>query len=205
MIRRLCIPPDGNRTISYFTEPDYSDCEIIYCEYDIEYGYIAALSTKSLDCPYGFSGTRNRTCDALGNLYEEDNTCTQMYCESTVSFFGMMFPRLPVGDTQSVPCQVGYSGTLTLTCTVFNDGSRGHIWPPSETCTPVSCPREDGWPRIAGGQLHSRECDGINGGFEHRRCQHNAGDSVASYGEVMGYCLPDECTSYSNKISEINF
>ena len=140
-----------------------------------DFGVLQMFSNATIDCPYGYSGTRSISCDShaffpeVPMLHEEVNNCERLICHEVNGFWGLVYPEMLSLEETLLSCLPGYSGTVTLNCMV--DPVMGAVHRASGGCTAVYCPEDGVWPRTGGGRSVTRNCNGINGdsGVQMRR------------------------------------
>ena len=69
------------------------------------------ISSTKRDCPYGFEGSRSRTCNEDGTWNHITDNCVKTTCPATDTL-----PKTYHGDTVELPCDNGQVGKKVYTC-----------------------------------------------------------------------------------------
>ncbi|CBK21749.2 uncharacterized protein [Blastocystis hominis] len=102
----------------------FDQCETVQCPANLYQGHFYEVTqageTCELSCGEGYQGSIRRACSATGTWEEPVNECVQIMCLRQVF-------ELPSGSynvsasapnsTPELPCNSGYEGTVTFTCT----------------------------------------------------------------------------------------
>ena len=147
-------------------------CTQLSCPLDGDWNVTVAGVNATLACAEGYSGSRTRFCSYSGVWEDENNECVQTMCLPT-TISGFSFPAQEPNTTATLSCPLGFSGTVSYTCT------EAMTWTDFvNNCVQEFClATEEGgyeWPLTAAGQSVAFECGPGMSGTVHRNCTDNA-------------------------------
>ena len=170
--------------------------ESISCPVDGDWPSTRAMSTASIKCPTGLSGMQTRYCNTDGTWGNIDSTsCKKDFCTSEI-YSGMSWPETIAGESVSISCPTGYTGSQTRFCN--EDGKWGNT--NSTACKLITnssesvsfCPAEDVWQVTKVGDIAKVSCD--HGGEKSRECLEGGiwGDiDTSNCSDETKYCSED--------------
>ena len=91
-------------------------CTQLSCPLDGDWNVTVAGVNATLACAEGYSGSRTRFCSYSGIWEDENNECVQTMCLPT-TISGFSFPAQEPNTTATLSCPLGFSGTVSYTCT----------------------------------------------------------------------------------------
>ena len=173
-----------------------NNSESISCSAEDEWPSTKAMSTASIKCPTGLSGMQTRYCNTDGTWGNIDSTsCKKDFCTSEI-YSGMSWPETIAGESVSISCPTGYTGSQTRFCN--EDGKWGNT--NSTACKLITnssesvsfCPAEDVWQVTKVGDIAKVSCD--HGGEKSRECLEGGiwGDiDTSNCSDETKYCSED--------------